>query len=1383
LGKKGDVSCLYVWWCHYTREYWNIVCFLLLLLLLIKLFCFLGIGLRTTVSREIPLIKEPEPGTEKDTESDDSKSSTSTELCDEPDQLSDFDSEEPTSISETSLQVLSIGETDITNLPSPSPAENSGLLTSELPLANGLSPLKSLRNAIGTQSSPLQQPLLVLEEFKILPPEKIEVLPPEDAVNLAKISSKVAADNTGITSQAEAFSPRINETDLKLLPSNEILVCKPTRDVYCYVADNTLKLSVSTDTSEVMCSRERSSGPEDDYARHTSSEKTKSTAKIDASDVFKQSSSTEEKSTVSSELFVPFHTYKLKVTSSEGNNSHDTNLKENKESNYDFCTKKSVVNESAVYGVAASSTCLVQQHTIYSSPDVLHPENKTEEEMSVIPTNLKYATFTDSCRLESTSGSGIIQENHWSTVEPLKYPVTEPLQHLHGTQYISPASVLSGNLSPVTPIIMLQDDIPTTTDKEDISDSNFEPKEELKADIRTDRICTERSVPEFHRYVVPVNNMAIWDTADNDLDEQPDALQTLRYEESECVSESENEDILKLRELSLTLQDREQVMKEGDQACEMGNIANIDMTETDNAEMSVVLEIGQNIHLGRRNSKNALKIIQENSEILQRILHCQVRRPSKLSDEESNDSNLPSIPTSSSPENSDITPCQQAVSGKTKTVSGDTYIQAGVSTKDGVSVKLASESSLNSPTSTHSLPKCDKTIRIFPDYPQAEERMSIESQRLHLEEEEHVQETTAEHFDSHCFSMPAIPVDLLKDHEFFQPRQQEKHAPSLDSDRSLHLSQEISSEKTLRFSADSHVLKTETEISDNVTQVLYPSDEQSLSQSEDATASNLIGSSVYSSFPLCENIHHMESTVHGTTELDFDRKQTSTIKAGWKRFQALESSLDENISSELPKCYSPQATNLTSCRSFSSKVIKENLQVQDSHVLPVTVTKGKSSVKWTDDNDDDVDDIRIDRNFSTNERTSSDHQFHIDTSFPEPSSDLSSSSWFTEKSKLKDDSSATKSTFESHNLSHSSSGYLNSPSDLSTSEYEYSPARTKSRYTEDKSDYFQHNSSKYTESLPSWYTKHSTTRPSSSCFTLKSPPDRTDFSPSGDYLEKSSCASTQGFTEDFHYSFRPDTTTTLDFTGGTQDVTSRKSTRDQIRPNSTVISDVTSTVVLNRSYSSSSIDGCLTRISPGLSSPGNSCNQENLPFFKSESNVSSSQALDKHTSTAYNPLFEIENSMKVPAAVEYRHSSKPPRRYESEPKHSAEDLSPPNYTSFPHSKCDKNNPPSPMKSEYRKENFDPNNLSTESPLVTPSLSATMVGISHSNSLSPTKSKNIYVSLPPLKTSNLGSPTRSKSFDPFPPRPSTRQPKELGIKLGLYSSDCANKDVKVTNKKT
>jgi hypothetical protein len=1165
-----------------------------------------------------------------------------------------------------------------------------------------------------------------------------------------------------------------------LLSSNETFMCKPTTDISFYVADNILKSSLSMDTSQVTCSRESHLGPEDDNAKHTSSEKTESAAKIDASCVFKQSSSTEKKSPFSSEFFVPFHTSKLKVITSEGINNHDTISKESNDSNCDFCTEQSVENVSEICGIAVSKTHLAQQHITYSSPsEVPHPENKMEEEMSKIPTDLKFVKFTDNCKEESISVPEITQQNHWGTVEPLKYLITETLQYLQDTQYIAPTSLPSGNLSPIAPIRMLQDDVPTTAEKEDIQDSDVEPTEELKADIRIDCICTERSLPEFHRSVVPFSSMPKCGTADNDHDEKADTLKTLKSEEDRCVSVGENEDISKLLQLNLTLQDRKQVMKEGDQACEVRNIANLEITETHNAEMSEVLEISQNIHLGRRNSENALKIIQENSEILQRILHCQVRRPSKLSEEESNDSNLPSIPTSSSPENSDITPSQQAVSGKMKTVSSDTCIQTVLSPKDDVSVKLASEGSLNLPISIHSLPKCDKAIKSITDHPQSEEGVSVESKMLHLEKE-HVQEPTAEHFDSHCSSIPAIPVDFLKEHEFCKPKQEEKHAPSLGSDWSLSLSQEISNEKPPRFSAGFHILKTETEISDNVIEVPDPSDKQSLSQSEDATMSNLTGSSVYSSFPLCENIHHMESRAHGTTEAELDRKQTSTMQFDWKRLQALDSNLDGNISSKLPKHYSPQATTHTSYSSYSSKVVKENLQVQDPPIVPVTQAEGIISAKWTDNDDGD---IRIDKNFIMTERTSSDLQFHIDTSFPKPSSDSSSSSWFTEKCTLKDGSSATKSTCESHKLSYPSSCYSTCSSDFSTSEHEYSPARTKSWCTEDRSDYFQHNSTKHTESLPSWYTKHSTTRPSDS-FILTSSSDRTEISPRGDYLQKSSYSSTQGFREDFHYSFRPNATSTLDLNSETQDVTSRKSTRDQSRPHSTIISDVASTTVLNRSYSSSSIDGYLTRIRPGLSSPANSSNQEHHPFFKSESDISSSQALDKHTTTVYNPTYEIENSMKVPATAEYRHSTKPPRRNESEPKHSAEDLSPPNYSSFPHSRCDKDKPLSPMKSEYRKENFDPNNLSTESPLVTPSLSATKVGISHSNSLSPTKSKNIYVSLPPLKTSNLGSPTRSKSkFDPFPPRPTMRQPRELGIKLGLYSSDCANKNVKATNKKT
>lgn len=65
--------------------------------------------------------------------------------------------------------------------------------------------------------------------------------------------------------------------------------------------------------------------------------------------------------------------------------------------------------------------------------------------------------------------------------------------------------------------------------------------------------------------------------------------------------------------------------------------------------MNDLLSLDQRMNSGRRNSERALKIIQENSEILQRILQCQKRR---LSEESSNNvSEEDSVPSSTSAEN------------------------------------------------------------------------------------------------------------------------------------------------------------------------------------------------------------------------------------------------------------------------------------------------------------------------------------------------------------------------------------------------------------------------------------------------------------------------------------------------------------------------------------------------------------------------------------------------------------------------------------------------------------------------------------------------------------------------------------------------------------
>jgi hypothetical protein len=168
------------------------------------------------------------------------------------------------------------------------------------------------------------------------------------------------------------------------------------------------------------------------------------------------------------------------------------------------------------------------------------------------------------------------------------------------------------------------------------------------------------------------------------------------------------------------------------------------------------------------------------------------------------------------------------------------------------------------------------------------------------------------------------------------------------------------------------------------------------------------------------------------------------------------------------------------------------------------------------------------------------------------------------------------------------------------------------------------------------------------------------------------------------------------------------------------------------------------------------------------------------------PLYEMDTPMQVLATDQYRYSSKSFRRNDSESKFPIKDLSPPGYSSLPQSRWEKSNPSSsslsPIKSEKRNEISDSQIFSIESSLVNASLSASKVG--KSPIVSPTKSKDIHVSLPPIKASNIGTPTKSKSkFDPFPPRPTMRQPKELGIKLGLYSTDSANKNGKIASKKT
>ncbi|XP_033611769.1 uncharacterized protein LOC111875612 isoform X3 [Cryptotermes secundus] len=1389
-----------------------------------------GIRHETTLSREIPVINEPElrtDDTEKqhDTESDDSGSSTSTELCDEPDRLSDFDSEEPTSISDTSSQVLSTGEANVTKLAFPSTADKSGPPTPESLLENNISPLKPPKNTVipsnsrelivldakpplisqsekltdnsikvvDTEPSSMQQPLFLLEECEIKPPKQTdEVLVPENILELSVTSPAFVADDTEstvmketseLTSQTEASPSTDTLPDFKLLSLQ-------TPDIYFTVVDNINKLSISVDSSRATSSRESTSDTELHNPKQSSLEKPGPEIKIDVSDILKQSSSTEEPSPVSSDLFTSFQTSELKMAT-ENSNSDEIILKEKEDTHYCFEVTKSDEHISEDFGMVESDIHFTEQPVTHpSTSEVMHPEDKNEVATSNICAELKSVKVTDYCKQKSALILGITQESHQDICKSLHSPITETLQCLRKTKGISPTSFQCSDFSPTAPNRMLQDDICSTTDRDNTTrEICAETNRELKSEIG---ICTESSALETDSSCVAFSNVEICDSVEDA--EQVNTLQDFRNTEdrSACVDDSES--VSELLELNQRFQDREQ-------ACEVGNIADKGETDIDCAEMSELLEIDQNINLGRRNSERALKIIQENSEILQRILQCQGRRPSKLSDDESNggttksseaDSNLPSIATSSSPENVDMI-CQQlqAVSDVPKIDSRNSCILAFVSPKDNTSVDLPNEVSSSSPIPSHSLPESE----VFLDHLQSDKEMSLKLQSPQCEKEEHVMVTTTEYCDNHCFSAPDMPEEFLKTQNFLKPQQHEKRESLLRSARNFVLSLETTIKKDPRCSLASEVLKPKPE-TDDVTQVFHPSDEQFQSHSEDRATPNI---SVHSLHPLSDNVHHKDSRVSRTTELELDRENySSKIQSGWKRFSGMDSSLGESISSKFPKRYSLEATNCNSYSSYGSKDGKENLKYLESSVKAVTDTKSLTSVKWTDDDDDSDGDFTKDKRSITLERTFNDFQSHTDTCFSKLSNDLPpTSSWCSEKSKLKDDSSPIKSVTDSHNLfSHPSTSSSTYSADLriskpytSISRYEYSPTKSRSSEKESSTHYFEHDSSKHRDALSPWYAEDSKTCPSDK-FSFISSADRTEVSPIGDYLQKSSCSSNKRLTEDFQNSCHSSAPSAFEFSSGTWNVVHRTTRRDHSRPHSTIITDATPTEILNRSYSSSSIDGYLTRTRPDLPSPSASPDRgQPLSSFKSVHDESSSPAPTETKSSMFNPIrpCEMDIPMQVLATDQYRHSSKSSRRNDSQHKFSIKDLSPPGYSSFPQSRWEKDNPsssspPPPIKSENSNETSDSQIFSTESSLVNAPLSATKLG--KSPTVSPTRSKDIHVSLPPIKASNIGSPTKSKSkFDPFPPRSTMRQPKELGIKLGLYSTDCVNKNGKIASKKT
>ncbi|PSN45914.1 hypothetical protein C0J52_24204 [Blattella germanica] len=516
---------------------------------------------------------------------------------------------------------------------------------------------------------------------------------------------------------------------------------------------------------------------------------------------------------------------------------------------------------------------------------------------------------------------------------------------------------------------------------------------------------------------------------------------------------------------------------------------------------------------------------------------------------------------------------------------------------------------------------------------------------------------------------------------------------------------------------------------------------------------------------------YFEDKVRFSSQLDEDYKESKAHKfepekerystvltSGRKRYKTLDSGLDESITSQFPKRYSPDYT-IHSSYSSNLRSARSGLDFFDKPLISNTET----SHKWTDESE-----------FKTEKRLSlsRDSPTHFDSKISKYSYEpTSSSSWLSEKSRRNDESSPTRTSFESrHDLfSTSSSHYSTHTSSVSISKpysrYDYALTKSESKTSDKDISYFSSDSSVSRDSHSPSSVREPTSRPYDS-LTFKS--ERSDVSSVDDYQQKLSYSPKRKYTDDHVYSFRPSVSSTVEFSSGTPEVTRRTSTREHTRPHSTIISDLTSMEVLNRSYSSSSIDGYLTRSRPDLTSISDSPERARSP-------VSSFKPIlddisDRSRSTlCRSPIYELDSPVKTSTSSHYRHLS--PRRDEFDSRISSKDSSPPRYSSYSDSSWDKDSYSSLRKSTIDSKDSTSSSLSSK------------IGKSYSPPTSPTKSKDIHIALPPIKSS-LGSPTRPKSkFDPFPPRLSTRQPKELGIKLGLYSTEVSSKNGKSSGKKT
>ncbi|KAJ9601787.1 hypothetical protein L9F63_000079 [Diploptera punctata] len=1306
----------------------------------------------------IPVIKEPEVEeirNEVGSDSDDSKSSTSTELCDEPDRLSDFDSEEPTSISDASSYVPPAAEQVVMKVPSPI---KSGFRTPEIisPMKDEVLPVQKHQISISPTSD--------IKHSVKLSPEQLE----ESVPDATDVSPSFVATTVSPVVMEEVSSPvqQILSPIMQSLTSEQ-KVLSPVKEISTKI--KTPDVSHSDITTEFL--------PEIAEMSIKSPEPEVKTESIDREEIISDSfvlklpSPLKESASLKEKQISPQF---IKDTSLKENLIlENINLKESAEFKKEIIsplTGKDIsvspispevislkTPEISDSDIEESSSLLVRELSSLRSHSPVSGEIKTISEQDFTIDETFTEEYKDSSLIKMGSLSSDDLEKLDSDPGYVKqFPLLSPMSDISPLTEETVETTLI-DWSDRCSIKISAPSIKKSSSTHDVSEDKIKNLQNAKSFQNLRDISSTRHLDRFSSTYSDRLSNEILRTLDKteveDIQEIEQVVEmivpnievtSVKVEEQSCVDDTEK--VSKLLELNQKLHERVHSIEE-DKGDDINKLEN----EIDYAEMTDLLELDTNINFGRRNSERALQIIQENSEILQRIMLCQARRPSKLSEEESNGgtttipSEAESIPTSSSAENVDITTCQIKDDSVDKS---DIFDLKSVSPiVDSVPITVLEEVPIMSSTvpSSH-LVKSEEICELS-----SEKQLSL-SEDLSLkswksvsqdspkkEEISEKDENTIKSESPYSFSYTSEDtLTFLKC---------EKQIPVITSTRSFTLSPEIPSKHDHRFSLDYGDTKYSVDSRETKIPRLSPDDK-------------------------CTSIFEDKSKY--TNQFEDDYKETKTQKFELesdkilirKRYDGLESSLGESSSSQFPRRYSPETTLHSSYSSVISKSTKNGLDFFDTPSITDSDTRTLSSSrrKWTDDIE-----FKTEKTLSTSRESP---PLFESTVSKYPYESTSSSSWLAEKPRRERESSPVKS-FESRSTSH----YSSLSSDVSVSKPYASIGRYDYSFTTPETDtYFSSEINKTRDTRSPISTKDSSSPPLDS-FSFKTSSDRSDKSSTDDYQQKLSYSPSRKYTDESVYSFHP-SVSSVEFSSGTQDITRRTTTRDLSRPHSTIISDLGSMEVLNRSYSSSSIDGYLSRSRLDLASsdspePGKTSLSSSFKPISDETSVSS----EKSRSILRSPIYEFDSPKRTSPSSHYRHLS--PRRDEFDSKTPSKDTSPPRYSSFSDSNWDKNEFSS-RKSQYRKSSIDTENLTSETSST--SLSSKL-GKSYSPPISPSKSKDINVSLPPIKSS-LGSPVKSKSkFDPFPPRPTTRQPKELGIKLGLYSSETSSKNGRNSGKKT